>query len=83
MFDTYKKDSLKQETREKRQGGKDPIQYQVRDETSIKHIPLSHILSHSQTKADLTVYLAARTLEYNINSNTVFITKQKQHTLAF
>lgn len=80
VFDTYKEDSLKQMTREKRQGGKDPIQYQVRDETSIKHISLSRFLSHSQTKADLTVYLAAKTLEYNMDSTKVFITSAAGYT---
>ena len=36
LFDTYKADSLKSATREKRRQGKDPILYQIRDDTSIK-----------------------------------------------
>ncbi|KAH3751140.1 hypothetical protein DPMN_185687 [Dreissena polymorpha] len=44
VFDTYKSDSLKQKTREKRQG-KDPVQYQIADDTSIKHIPMGRFLS--------------------------------------
>ena len=31
VFDTYKSNSLKNATREKRRHGKDPIQYQIRD----------------------------------------------------
>jgi len=37
VFDTYKAKSLKQKTREKRRQGKDHIQYQIADDTSIKH----------------------------------------------
>ncbi|KAI4833348.1 hypothetical protein KUCAC02_016256 [Chaenocephalus aceratus] len=62
VFDTYRTDSLKSATRDKRRQGK-AIQYQVRDDTNIKHIPLSRFLSHDQTKADLTDYLAAKILE--------------------
>ena len=65
VFDTYKADSLKSTTRQKRQKGKDPVQYQVRDKTSIRHITMSPFLSHEQTKADLTEYLAKKTLDYN------------------
>jgi len=36
VFDTYKADSLKSTTREKRRQGKDPVQYQIKDETNIK-----------------------------------------------
>ena len=38
VFDSYKVDSLKSTTRQKRRKGKDPVQYQVRDETSIRHM---------------------------------------------
>ncbi|KAH3891911.1 hypothetical protein DPMN_016021 [Dreissena polymorpha] len=58
VFDTYKSDYLKQKTREKRRQGTDPVQYQIADDTSIKHIPMGRFLSHEKTKADLTVYLA-------------------------
>ena len=35
VFDTYKTDSLKNRTRQKRRKGNNPVQYQVRDETSM------------------------------------------------
>lgn len=57
----------------KRQG-KSSIQYQVRDDTNIKHIPLSRFLSHDKTKSDLTEYLANKTLEYNKRSSKLIIT---------
>ena len=65
MFDTYKLDSFNSTTRQKRCQGKDPVQYQVRDETSIKHITMSRFLSHDKRKTDLTEYLAKKTLEYS------------------
>lgn len=41
VFDTYKPDSMKSATRQTRCQGKDPVQYQVRDETTMrKLIPL-------------------------------------------
>ena len=74
VFDTYKAGSLKCATRDKRRQGKDQIQYQIRDDTSINHIPMSRFRTHDKTKADLTEYLAAiRTLEYNKNSSKVVI----------
>ena len=59
VFDTYKTDSLKEKTRERRRQGKAPVQYKIEDSKKIKHIPLTRFLSHEKTKADLTVYLAS------------------------
>ena len=79
-FDTYRDDSLKSAARDKRRQGKAPIQYQVRDDTNIKHIPLSRFLSHDKTKADLTNHLAAKTPEYNSTSHKLVITSSSGHT---
>jgi len=68
VFDTYKAKSLKQKTREKRRQGKDPIQYQIADDTSIKQIPMGRFLSHEKTKADLAKYLAEAVLKKNANA---------------
>jgi len=80
VFDTYRDDSLKNATRDKRRQGRAPIQYQVRDDTNMKHIPMSKFLSHDKTKADLTDYLAVKTLEYNIVSHKLVITSSSGHT---
>lgn len=72
--------SLKSATRKKQRLGKASIQYQVRDDTNIKHIPMSRFLSHEKTKADLTGYLAAKTLEYNRASSKLIITSASRHT---
>jgi len=69
---------LKSATRDKRRQGKAPIQYQVTDDT--KHNPMSRFLSHDKTKADLTNYLAAKTLEYNRTSHKLVITSSSGHT---
>ena len=72
VFDTYRADSLKSATRDKRRQGKASIQYQVRDDTNIKHIPM-RFLSHDKTKAELTDYLAAKILEYNRGSSKLIV----------
>ena len=66
MFDTYRADSLKSATRDNK--GQVSIQYQVRDDTNIRHISMSRFLSHDKMKDDLNDYLAAKILEYNRGS---------------
>ena len=80
VFDIYKSNSLKGKTRERRRQGKAPIQYQIADDTKIKHIPLMQFLSHEKTKADLTEYLAKTTLGYKKNSPQLVITSASGHT---
>ena len=80
VFNTYKADSLKSTTRQKRRQGKDQVQYRVRDETSIWHITMSRFLSHEQTEAVLTEYLAEKTLDYNNDSSKLVITSAAGHT---
>ena len=80
VFDTYKSNSLKNATREKRRHGKDPIHYQIRDATNIKHVTMRHLLFHDQTKADLTDYLAVKTLDYSKESSKLVIVSASGHT---
>ena len=80
VFDTYKGNSLKNATREKRRHGKGPIKYQIRDDTKINHVTMSHLLSHHQTKADLTDYLAVKTLDYSKESSKLVIISASGHT---
>ena len=46
----------------------------------MKHILISRLLSHEKTKADLTNYLAAVTLEYNRTSHKLVISSSSGHT---
>ena len=71
VFDTYKADSLKRMTRERMRYEKYTTQYDIKDETIIKNIPMSRLLSHDQTKADLSEYLAAKTVEYSKDAQSL------------
>lgn len=73
VFDTYKSDSLKHSTRQRRNQGQHPGEYQIKDETSIKNITMRRFLSHDNTKSHLTEYLAAKTVEYAESSSKVTI----------
>lgn len=57
-----------------------PIQYQVRDDTNIKHIPMRRFLSHDKTKADLVNCLASKTLECNTISHKLVVPSSLGHT---
>jgi len=82
VFNTYKQYFLKSTTRAKRCHGKALVQYQVKDDTSTKHITISRFLSHDQTKADLADYLAEKTLEYNRDSTKVVVVSASGQTQA-
>ena len=55
--------SLKTATRVSRQGGQDPIYYKITDTTHIAKVPIKRLLSHVNTKVELTQFLARKTLE--------------------
>ena len=61
VFDRYINDSLKAGTRRKRTSGKE-VRYQISDSTKITSIQLKTLLSHIDTKQDLTVYLARKSI---------------------
>lgn len=82
VFDTYKADSLKSTTREKRRQGEGPVQCKIRDDSNIKHIPMSRFLSHDKTNAELTEYLATKTLEYNQGSSKLVIVSAAGRTMS-
>ena len=60
MFDRYIKESLKARTRSKRTSGKE-VRYKLSDVTDISNIRLKQLLSHIDTKQDLTIYLSNHT----------------------
>ena len=66
VFDRYDvPHSLKQATRSRRQGTSTPIAYHITDTTNIAKLSMKRLLSHSQTKMELTGYLGQKTLEYS------------------
>lgn len=60
LFDQYIEGSLKERTRDKRTKKSVSVHYHVNDSTEIKNV--AQFLSHIQTKAELTVYLAKKLL---------------------
>ena len=56
------------------------MQYQIHDETLIKHITMKRLLSHDKTKADLADYLAKKVLTYNTDSPKLVITSSSGYT---
>ena len=75
VFDRCIKESLKARTRRNLTSGKE-LRYQVSDSTKISSISLKSLLSHIDTKQDLTVYLAEKSKiafgEIYKNNNFVF-----------
>ena len=80
VFDTYKDVSLTYATREARLQGQRPVQYQIHDDTRIKHITMKRFLSHGKTHADLADYLAIKVLTYNTDSPKQVITSSSGYT---
>ena len=65
IFDRYDLPmSLKEATREKRQGGQDPIYYRITDSTNISRVSMKKLLSHTKTKMKLTTYLADKAFRH-------------------
>jgi len=65
VFDRYDVPmSLKSATRVRRQGFQDPVYYRITDSTHIGKLQMKRLLSHNNTKMELTEYLARKTLEH-------------------
>ena len=65
IFDRYDvPQSLKQATRSRRQGTQVPVAYHINDATNIAKVSMKQLLSHSQTKMELTGYLGQKILEH-------------------
>ena len=68
-FDEYRKISLKAATRKKRAGKKLPIQYEVNESIIIEEITMKELLSHQDTKRDLSRYFQEQ-LHENLKKQT-------------
>ena len=77
IFDPYDiPHSLKQATRARRTKNDMPMAYHITDHTNIAKVPLKKLLAHSDTKKELTAYLAEKLLTYSRES-------QKQVVVAW
>ena len=56
IFDRYIEGSFKGQTRRKRTKGANPIRYNVSDTMDMKNISMKSLLSHSETKSELTFF---------------------------
>ena len=65
VFDRYTANSLKWMTREGRKKGIKSVQYRITDSSVIKDVKLKELLSDVETKKELTIYLAEKTLAYS------------------
>lgn len=72
VFDRYIDDSLKERTRKKRTSGKE-VRYKVSDSTNIANITLKQLLSHIETKQQLTKYLAKYFIEIITSTNKRYV----------
>ena len=74
IFDRYIDNSLKAQTHVKRSAGVDPVKFNIKDSTNIKLVPLETLLSHTDTKSQLTQYLCRALLhEYADSSESVVV----------
>jgi len=72
VFDRYMAGSLKERTREKRTDGK-AVRYKIQDSTSIAGIKLKQLLSHIETKSELTKYLAEHSMQSLTAAGKAFV----------
>ena len=67
VFDRYDlPSSLKTATRAQRQVTTDPVYYRITDSTQTAKVNMKLLLSHSNTKMELTVCLAQKSMEYAV-----------------
>jgi len=80
VFDRYDlPTSLKEATRERRQGGKPATAYHVEDNVPVGKVSAKQFLSSTTTKNELTVYLAFRHFE---GKPKIFIVTSRQNAFS-
>lgn len=83
VFDRYDlPTSLKEATRKRRQGGKPPTAYHVQDSTPIGKLTANQFLSNTNTKDEITVYLAKKALGHFEGTTKVFIVNSRQDVFS-
>ena len=79
IFDRYQEESLKGETRRKRNKD-EATRYVINDQTNIQNISLKKLLGHWKTKQDLTEYLGNKVAHYLQNRTYAVINGTKCQT---
>ena len=74
--------SLKEATRERRQGGKPATAYHVEDNTPVGKVSAKQFLSSTTTKDELTVYLGKKALHHFEKKQKIFIVTSRQNVVS-
>ena len=82
IFDRYITGSLKEKTRAKRAGSTQPVKFIVQGQMSIRNVSMKMLLSHTDTKSQLTEYLGKRLLDHFAGSNKGFVVVYETSTLS-
>ena len=78
MFDRYDLGfSLKEFTRKRRQGGKEPVRYRITDSTVISKVPLKRLFSHIENKSEITELFSTRLLRVGNQKNMKVVVAYK------
>ena len=78
IFDRYDlPNSLKESTRQFRQGSNRPLLYQIPDEAVIEKITLKQLLGSNVNKESLAIYFASHILECNKDSSKTYVVTSK------
>ena len=80
IFDDYTiSNSLKTATRKKRLGQSVSVHYKIDDSSKIQHLIMKRLLSHVQTKDELTVYLADKIFDYALSEENDIVVAYRQN----
>eukprot|EP00794_Sanderia_malayensis_P004106 gene4106-4663_t len=83
VLDTYKDDSLKQNTHMKRKGYQKAINFRIADKRNIQKISMTKLLSSERTKQSLTEYLAKKaTNHFEKKQNLKFLVSANGDTVG-
>ena len=80
IFDDYTiSNSLETATRKKRLGQSVSVHYKIDDSSTIQHLTMKRLLSHVQTKDELTVYLANKIFDYDLSEKKDIVVAYHQN----
>ena len=83
VFDRYDlPTSLKEATRERRQGTRPVTAYHVEDNTPLGKVSAKQFLSSTTTKDELTVYLAQKALHHYAGSSKIFYVTAREEVFS-
>ena len=82
VFDTYKTESIKNMTRNKRLHGGNIAEYKINDNTDLRNVSMKKLLSHIRTKDALTDYLAHQILQHAKTTSKNYVVAWRDEAAA-